>query len=89
MSKCERCGHTGPVNPLHPLWMAVNSYLMVVFLDHMTPVAGSAIGVENFYISWHWFMWWFAAIGTGLFGAIFLILSGAWLSGIERQSSAR
>jgi hypothetical protein len=77
---CKHCGYRVSPNPLKFLIAALGQGCMLIFLDHMTPSPDSALGAQNFYINWHWLMWW----GTAAFGVfslvIFMLASGAWMN---------
>lgn len=81
--KCDRCGYEKPVNPLSPFFFGLHNWALTVFLDHVTPMPGSWAGADNFWINWHWFMWWFGAIGTALGAIFFLIFLGVWVAGTD------
>ena len=73
MSKCTKCGYSAPLNPFKALLTCGCQLLMLWFLNHVTPEAGAWGGVPNFYINWHWLMWWLTAVFAGMSITIFFI----------------
>jgi hypothetical protein len=58
---------------------AIGQGLMVLLLSYVTPEPG-------FWANWHWFMWWFSAIGCGLGGVLFVLAVGERLRAGEHGS---
>ena len=72
---CEKCKLRDAPHPIRPLFALFCNSAMLLLLSHLTPVAGAS----DFFISWHWLLWWGFAILIPVNVAFFFINLGRML----------